>query len=155
MQKSPTDQRIDGFLKPYAPELAVMAQMCRSTLHSLFPQGYELVYDNYNALVFAFSSTDRTSGVILSIAVYPRWITLFFAHGVGLHDPQGLLEGDGVRVRGVRLKAPGDLDQPAVRDLIAQARAPFEAGLASAGPLQTIVKSVSAKQRPRKPGAGR
>lgn len=155
MHKSPVEQRIDGFLQPYTPELAAAAQVCRSKLHGLFPQGYELVYDNYNALVFAFSRTDRTTGVILSIAVYPRWVTLFFAHGVGLHDPQGLLEGDGVRVRGVRLKAPEDLDQAAVRDLIAQARAPFDAGLASAGPLQTIVKSVSAKQRPRKPRAGR
>ena len=69
---------------------AATARACRHTPQGLFPQGYELVYDNYNALVFAFASTDRASGAILSNAVYPRWVTRFFAHGVDLSDPQGL-----------------------------------------------------------------
>jgi hypothetical protein len=145
------DPRIDGFLAAYTPAIAATARACRRTLHGLFPQGYELVYDNYNALVFAFASTERASGAILSIAVYPRWVTLFFAHGVDLSDPHGLLEGDGARVRGIRLKTPQDLDQPAVRALIAQARAPYATALAIAGPLQTLVKAVSTKQRPRRP----
>lgn len=147
----PMDTRIDGLLAAYTPAIAAAAQACRRTLQGLFPRGYELVYDNYNALVFAFASTDRASGAILSIAVYPRWVTLFFAHGADLSDPQCLLEGDGARVRGIRLKTPQDLDQPAVRALIAQARAPFETALSGAAPLQTLVKAVSAKQRPRRP----
>lgn len=86
----PIDPRIDGFLAAYTPEIAATAPACRHTPQGLFPQGYELVYDNYNALVFAFASTDRASGAILSIAVYARWVTRFFAHGVDLPDPQGL-----------------------------------------------------------------
>lgn len=143
--------RIDAFLAPYAPEISTATQACRGKLHHLFPRGYELVYDNYNALVFAFASTDRSTGAILSIAAYPRWVTLFFANGVDLADPRSLLQGDGVRVRSIRLQSPGDLDRPDVLQLIVQAMAPHQEALAAAQPLQTVVKSVSAKQRPRRP----
>ena len=146
-----TDPRIDAFLAPYTPAIAAATQACRGKLHALFPRGYELVYDNYNALVFAFASTARSNGAILSIAAYPRWVTLFFANGVDLADPQGLLQGDGVRVRSIRLQSPDDLDRPDVLQLIAQAVAPHAQALAAAQPLQTVVKSVSAKQRPRRP----
>ena len=143
--------RIDAFLAPYTPEIAAATQACRDKLQALIPRGFELVYDDYNALVFAFASTDRSTGAILSIAAYPRWVTLFFANGVDLADPQGLLQGDGVRVRGIRLQAPDDLDCPDVLQFIAQAMAPHAQALEAARPLQTIVKSVLAKQRPRRP----
>jgi hypothetical protein len=146
-----TDASIDAFLARYTPEIATAAQACRGKLRALFPRGYELVYDNYNALVFAFASTDRSSGAILSVAAYPRWVTLFFADGVSLADPKGLLQGDGVRVRGIRLQTPDDLDGADVLQFIAQAMAPHRQALTAAQPLQTIVKSVSAKQRPRRP----
>jgi hypothetical protein len=146
-----TESGIAAFLDRYTPEIATVVQACRGKLHALFPRGHELVYDNYNALVFAFASTNRSSGAILSIAAYPRWVTLFFANGVALADPQGLLQGDGARVRSIRLQSPEDLDRRDVLQLIALAMAPHAPALAAAQPLQTIVKSVSAKQRPRRP----
>jgi hypothetical protein len=42
-------------------------------------------------------------------------------------------------------------DQPAVQHFIALAMAPHSQALTRAGPLQTVVKSVSAKQRQRRP----
>ncbi len=151
MSNTSVEQHILEFLGKYTAEMAVAAQTCRAKVHGLFPNGYELVYDNYNALVFAFACTERASGAILSIAAYPRWVTLFFANGVGLHDPDGLLQGNGVRVRGIRLNAPDDLDRPDVQQLIAQAVAAHADALAVAPALQTTVKSVSAKQRARRP----
>ncbi len=148
------ETRILEFLGRYTPEMAVAAQTCRTKIQDLFPTGFELVYDNYNALVFAYSSSERASGAILSIAAYPRWVTLFFANGVGLDDPAGLLKGTGARVRGIRLNEPSDLDRPEVRQLIAQAVAAHADALAAAPPLQTTVKSVSAKQRTRRPAGG-
>jgi len=35
----------------------------------------------------------------MSIALHPRRVNLFFLHGAKLPDPDGLLEGDGARVR--------------------------------------------------------
>jgi len=39
-----------------------------------------MVYDNYNALVIAFSPNERPSDAIFSIALYPHWVNLFFLH---------------------------------------------------------------------------
>ncbi len=151
MKTSITDSRIAEFIGKYTPEMAALIMSCRAKLHALVPRGYELVYDNYNALVFAFASSEKASGAILSIAAYPHWVTLFFWRGTSLSDPESLLQGAGSQVRSIVLKAPEDLDKPSVKAIIAQALSPAIDLLQNAPPLQTIIKSVAAKQRPRKP----
>ncbi len=151
MSNISTEKRILEFLEKYTPEVARATQTCRDTVRALFPTGFELVYDNYNALVFAFGSTERASGAIVSLAAYPRWVTLFFANGVDLQDPHGLLQGGGARVRGIRLNAPEDLNRPDVQQLLLQALAGHAGALTAAPALQTSIKSVSAKQRSRRP----
>jgi hypothetical protein len=145
------EQQLTSFLAKYTPEMQKAARAARRKLRGLFPQAIEIVYDNYNALVIGYGPTERTSDAICSIAVYPKWITLFFLDGAKLHDPQKLLQGSGKIVRQIRLSDAADLDQPAIRELIAQAfgrsAAPFD------GPHKLVIKSVSAKQRPRRPPA--
>ena len=34
-----------------------------------------------------FGRSERSSEIVFSIAIYPRWVSLFFAKGVGLPDP--------------------------------------------------------------------
>lgn len=145
------EHRIGKFIDKYAPDIARDLRACRACMHALVPRGFELVYDNYNALVFGFSATERTSDALLSIAGYPNWVTLFFLKGASLADPKGLLEGSGSRVRSIRLASPDDLSRPDIRALIANAMAVDRAAFARAEPLVTVVKSVSARQRPRRP----
>ena len=142
---------IDGFLVKYSTQVALQLRAARAKLRTLFPNGYELVYDNYNALVFGYAPTERASEAVISIAGYPRWVTLFFLNGASLRDPDGLLQGSGTRVRSTRLAAPEDLDRVEVRQLIQRALAPCQSKLATAPPLRTVVKSVSRKQRSRQP----
>jgi hypothetical protein len=59
---------IAGFLAKYTPEIAGQLREARKHLAKHFPRGFELVYDNYNALVFAYAPTERASDAILSIA---------------------------------------------------------------------------------------
>ena len=150
--KAPVAQ-IDGFLAKYSPEIASQLQAARRHLAAHFPRGFELVYDNYNALVFAIASSERASDAILSVASYPQWVTLFFFRGIDLPDPTGILEGDGAQVRSVRLQPPGKLHEPAVQALVAAAKAAAGPALEAAPALSTIVKSVSARQRERRPRA--
>lgn len=97
------------------------------------------------------SSTDRSSGVGVSVVGYPRWVTLFFLHGAGLKDPHRLLQGSGSRVRSIRLAHEGDLEKPEVLALIEQAAdAPAEEFAAAPG-LSTLIKSVVPRQIPRRP----
>jgi len=80
-------------------------------------------------------------------------VTLFFAKGTKLADPTHVLEGSGSQFRSVRLQPPSRLHEPAVQELIGEAKAAARTQLAAAPVLSTLVKSVSAKQRARKPAA--
>jgi hypothetical protein len=149
--KPTIEKQIDDFVAKYLPEMAQELRKARSQLRSLFPRGFELVFDNYNALVFAFAPVDSSSAAFLSVAAYPRWITLFFAQGATLSDPDGLLTGAGKRIRGLRLKSAKDLNLPEVQALIEQAMAREESALTSSPPLTTLIKTQVANQRSRRP----
>ena len=146
-----TEARIDAFVAKFTPAIAAQLRDARQRLRARFPRGVEMVFDNYNALVFGIGPTEQSRDSFISIAGYPKWVTLFFLDGARLHDPDGLLEGDGKQVRGIRLKSPADLESPAVAALIAQAIAPHRDALAAAPPLTTVVKMEAEKQRPRRP----
>ena len=141
---------IKGFVAKYDPAIAAQLRACRKKIRALVPRGFEMVYDNYNALVFGFSPTERPSDALLSVIGYPRWVSIGFLQGASVADPDGLLRGTGNQVRGLRLGGPEDLDDPKVRALIKRALSASRAAFAAAPPLRTTVKSVSAKQRPRR-----
>ena len=151
VEKSPR-ARLNGFLAKYSPEVAALGRAVHKKIRQLLPNWFEMVYDNYNALVIGFSPTERPSDAIFSIALYPRWVTLFFLDsGASLPDPHGLLKGSGKIVRGLRLESASDLDEPAVRALIAEALARAERPMNRARRSQLVIRAVSAKQRPRRP----
>lgn len=149
--RDPSARQVADCIARYTPEMADAITACRRKLCARVPRGFELVYDNYNALAIGYAYADKASASIVSIAGYPRWVTLFFLYGKGLPDPDGLLEGEGVRVRSIRLASPDDIGKPAVRRLLTLALAPHEADFTAAPPLKTVVKAVAAKQRERRP----
>jgi hypothetical protein len=145
------DSQIAGFLEKYTPSIRDQLRDARAQLRAYFPRGFELVFDNYNALVFAISATERPKDAFVSVAGYPKWITLFFRYGAELDDPHGLLEGTGKQVRSIRLKQPDDLNSAAVAALIRQASSAHESSLERCHTLSTVVCTVVAGQRPRRP----
>ena len=148
---APPEAEIAGFLAKYTPELRAQFKQTRARLRQHFPRGYELVYDNYNALAIGYSPAEGASQAVVSIAGYPRWVSLFFLQGKGLPDPTQRLQGSGSRVRSIRLASPATLDEPDVQALLALALGPHAPDFAAAPRLTTVVKSVSAKQRSRRP----
>jgi hypothetical protein len=98
-------------------------------------------------------ASDRTSLAIFSIVLFPRWVTVCFLQGAGLPDPRGHLKGSGNVVRHIRLETLAVLDDPGVRSLIILALHRARVPLDPRNPRQLIIKSISAKHRPRKPAA--
>jgi len=146
--KSPKAQ-LDGFLGKFRPEVARMARAALARMRKLLPGAVELVYDNYNALAIAFGAGEKMADIVFSIAVYPRWVSLFFAQGRALADPKKLLKGSGTRVRHIVLTDPALLDSTGVRALMAQALengAPIDAKARG----RIVIKSISKTQRPRR-----
>ena len=114
------------------------------------PGAFELVYDNYNALAIGYGPSEKTGQAVFSLACFPRRVSLCFLRGAALDDPDGLLSGGGNQVRFLPLDEPGVLDRPGIRALWDQALAKAAAPI-GASPGRTILKSISAKQRPRRP----
>ena len=148
-----TKSEISGFISKYSPSVASQLRIARSEVRALFPRGYELVYDNYNALGFGFSTSSRASDVVVSVVAYPKWVTLFFFHGTRLSDPGGILQGSGSRIRSLRLVPASLLRSKPVKALLKQAIAQVKDELVAAPSISTIIKSVSARQRSRRPPA--
>jgi hypothetical protein len=105
----------------------------RSRLRTLLPRAVELVYENYNALAIGFGPTERASDAVVSLAVYPRWVNLYFLHGATLPDPAHLVLGSGNQGRYLVLEAASDIDKPAVRTLIKAAVAGARIPMPKAG----------------------
>ena len=142
-------------MKKYDPALAALAKAALAKMRKRVPGAIELVYDNYNALVIGFAPTERASDAVLSIALYPRWVNLFFLQGARLSDPHRLLQGEGSRVRRVLVRDAAVLDAPGVKALIAQAVAASPIPFDGKRRRRMVIKSVSARQRPRRPESGR
>ena len=147
---SPAKQ-LAGFIAKFDPAIAQRVRSCRAALRRRLPTAVELVYDNYNALAIGFSATERSSDCIVSLAVFPKGVSLAFYYGATLPDPRGLLQGTGSQNRFLRLESAARLRDPAVEDLLRAAVAQGRSALAATGRGPTIIKSISAKQRPRRP----
>ncbi len=142
--------QIDGFIDKFDAPMAKRIREVRAALRKCFPTAIEIVYDNYNFFVIGYCPTERTSDVILSMAADKNGVGMHFYHGAELPDPKGILEGNGVQNRFVRLvDGAKTVKDPQVEALIKAAIANAETSL----PMKkgyTVVRSVSAKQRPRR-----
>ena len=115
-----------------------------------FPRAVELVYDNYNFFVIGYGPSLRPSEAIFSIAAQAKGVSLCFLQGAGLPDPQGLLRGSGNVVRNIRLESAATLDRADVRRLMKSAIERAKVRFDPRGAHQLIIRSVSAKRRPRR-----
>jgi hypothetical protein len=148
--ESPAKQ-LGGFIAKFDPAIGTLARSARSALRRRFPTALELVYDNYTALAIGFSATERASDCIVSLAVTPRGVALCFYYGARLPDPKRILQGSGNQTRFVRLESAAALARPEVEALIRAAVAQAKSPLPATGRGRLIIKSVSARQRPRRP----
>lgn len=150
MAQTDAETQLEGFIARFNPEVAALARALVAKMKARVPGATILVYDNYNALAIGFGPGEKAGEAILSLAVMPRWVTLCFLWGVHLSDPHRLLKGSGSRVRNVRLFTPEALDDPRIDALIGEALAKAERPIDPNRPHALVIKSISAKQRPRR-----
>jgi hypothetical protein len=149
MPPTPAAQ-VTSFIAKFDPAVAALIRSSRSAMRKRMPTALELVYDNYNFFVIGYSSTERASDCVVSLACGANGVSLSFYHGASLPDPDGVLLGSGTQNRFVRLESAKTLSTPAVERLIAAALAQATTPMPASGKTRTIVKSISAKQRPRR-----
>ena len=144
------EAQLKGFVDKFDPKHRSLIRAARKVLRRRFPAGYELVYDNYNFFVIGYSPTERPSDAIVSLTGGASGIGLCFIHGAKLRDPTKRLHGSGNQTRFIRLPSADVLNDPDVEALIAAAIAHAKTPLRADGRGRLIIRSVSAKQRPRR-----
>jgi hypothetical protein len=144
------EKQLATFIAEFDPKIAEQIRACRAILRKRFPTAYEIVYDNYNFFVIGYSSTARPSDCVVSLAANSKGVGLSFYWGSTIPDPHKLLQGSGSQNRFIRLPTPEILADAKVAALINAAVAQAKIPLSTTGPATTIIKSISAKQRPRR-----
>jgi len=143
-------EQLRTFIDKFEPKHQAVIRAARKALQKIFPTVTELVYDNYNFFVIGFGPTERPSDCIVSIAAAANGVGLCFIRGASLPDPAKVLLGSGKQTRFVRLPTAEVLQQPAIRALLTVAADRAKTPLPASGRGRLIIRSVSAKQRPRR-----
>ena len=153
-KSSDSEEQLRSFIEKFAPQHQAIIHAARKRLRKRFPTATELVYDNYNFFVIGFGPNERPSDCILTIAAAANGVGLCFVRGAGLPDPDKVLLGSGRQTHFVRLPSADVLEQPAVQRLLSIAAERAQTPLPESGHGKLVIRSVSAKQRPRrkKPG---
>lgn len=154
MSKEQTEDLVK-FLKPFGDELLSLVMWLRDFAWNLCPQANELIYDNYNAVAFGWSPTDKLGHTICSIAVgrSSKHVHFGFYWGSELSDPDEILLGKGNQYRYILVTDKKKFPKAYISKLVNEAYANALSKVKDQRQIihgQTIVKSVSEKKRPQK-----
>ncbi|TMI69528.1 MAG: hypothetical protein E6H09_18980 [Bacteroidetes bacterium] len=141
------------FLKPFDKEIIELVMWLRDFAWDLCPETNELIYDNYNAVAFGWSPTERVGHTICSIAVgrSSKNVHFGFYWGSELPDPDSL--GEGNQYRYILVTDKKKFPKAYIKKLVNQAYANSLSKVKDQREIvhgKTIVKSVSEKKRPEK-----
>lgn len=148
-QPSPSAQ-FSAFLSRFPPEIVALVKRSLPKLRRAFPGSNQLVYDYTNSLVVAFGMSEHGYEAIVAMAIFPRWVRLYFDKS--LPDPKGLLEGSGGKVRSVTLKAASDLDHGDIHALVKAAIKHSGVKFPRSGTTRMIIKSEAKKRKSKSTG---
>jgi hypothetical protein len=144
------ERQLRTFIDKFEPRHRTLICAVRKALRQRFPTANELAYDNYNFFVIGYGPTERPSDCIVSMAAGANGVGLCFLHGASLPDPNKFLLGSGNQTRFIRLESASVLARPEVEALLAAAVAQAKTPLPASGHGKLIIRSISAKQRPRR-----
>jgi len=144
------ETQLRAFIAKFGDDDQRLIRAVRAAMRRRLPTANELVWDNYNFFVIGYSPTERPTDSVFSIAARANGLGLCFIRGAKLADPKGLLQGSGKQTRFIRIESAGDLAKLDVEALIKQAIAAAKTPFPPRGLGKLIIRSISAKQRPRR-----
>jgi len=140
------------FLGPYPKEVQHIVLWLRDFVWDLYPKTNELIYDNYNAVAFGWSVTEKLSHTFCSIAAFPKHAHFGFYWGSQIADPEKRLLGKGSQYRYIVVKEEKDFPKVYIKKLLKEAYANSLAKVKDKKEIVngiTIVKSISpVRKRP-------
>ena len=146
-----------NFFKPFPPEVQEIALWLREFVWDLYPDANELIYDNYNAVAFGWSPTDKVGHTFCSIALGRSSYNVHFGFywDSQISDPDKILLGQGNQYRYILVKSKNDFPKTYIKKLLTEAYAHSLAKVKDKKQIVegvTITKSISTAKREGKDG---
>jgi hypothetical protein len=140
------------FLKPFGKDITELVMWLRELVWDKYPQANELIYDNYNALAFGWSPTDKVGHTFCSVAVgrSSKNVHFGFYWGSELTDPDKILLGQGNQYRYILVTDKLNFPETYINQLIKEAYLNSLTKIKDQKQIMqghTIVKSISEKKR--------
>jgi hypothetical protein len=140
------------FLKPFGNDIIELVMWLREFAWDLLPQANELIYDNYNAVAFGWSPTDKVGHTSCSIAVgrTSKNVHFGFYWGSELADPEQILLGKRNQYRYILVVEKQTFPKAYITNLVKESYANSLSKVKDPKQLihgNTIVKSISEKKR--------
>lgn len=138
------------FLNPYSKQVQETVLWLRDFVWNLYPGCNELIYDNYNAVAFGWSTSDKLGDTFCSIAAFKDFAHFGFYWGNQIKDPEKKLSGGGTQYRYIKVFNTNDFPKTYIKKLLKEAYANSMAKLKTGKQVvkgATIVKSISVKKK--------
>jgi hypothetical protein len=116
-----SDAFITAFLAPYPTAIREISEYLRRVMKQAMPQSRETLYLGQNHLGYGFSGGMNER--ICYICPLREYVRLGFMYGATLPDPDGLLVGEGKRLRHIKIRSMADARNPSIVALIEAANA--------------------------------
>lgn len=148
------------FFKPFSANTQKIVLQLREFVWDLYPKANELIYDNYNALAFGWSPTDRVGHIFANIAVGRTNSNIHFGFywGAQIADPKKILLGNGNQYRYILVSDIETFPKTYIKKLLKDAFANSLAKVKDQKQIMnglTITKSISKVKRTLKPKAAK
>jgi hypothetical protein len=140
------------FVQPFPKEIQERVFWLRDFVWDLYPHANELIYDNYNAVAFGWSPTDKVGHVFCNIAIGRSSHNVHFGFywGAELKDPEKKLLGEGNQYRYLRVPDLDTFPRAYIEKLMRDAYKNSMTKVKDKSQImsgQTITKSISGKKR--------
>ena len=110
----------DEVIAAASPEIQALAHAARALLADVMPGITEVPWARQKIAGYGVGPK-KMSQHFCYIAPFKRHLNLGFMYGSALDDPENLLEGTGADLRHIKIRRMEQLEDPAVRALIAAA----------------------------------
>jgi hypothetical protein len=116
---------VSDHIRKVPPAVRPIVEAARRTVKTAAPKADEISYQSQpprsSSYMWKIARYAVDGENVVGIGTFPRHSTLFFYRGRELDDGSGLLEGSGKDSRFITLRAPADVQRPAIKQLLRKA----------------------------------
>lgn len=108
---------VHALLIDKSSQVQALFEKARSLVLAVRPDCYQEVETSWGGYLL-FKQVKEAGSSVCFLSAHNKHVSLGFAEGTLLADPDGLLQGSGKRQRHVKLKKLADVEQPALKALV-------------------------------------